>query len=114
MEMRGLGALYGLLILRHGGRQLLWLGVTADPTAEWLARQLTEAFGWEPAPEYLFRDRDGAYGEIFKNRLRAMGIRDRQRPRGQAVFSDISSSGIGAVICPASHEGAALPRLKCS
>jgi transposase InsO family protein len=69
--------LYGLLILRHGRRQLLWLGVTAHPTAEWLARQLTEALGWEPAPKYLIRDRDGAYGEIFKNRLRAMGIRDR-------------------------------------
>jgi hypothetical protein len=35
--------LYGLLILRHGRRQLLWLGVTGHPTAEWLARQLTEA-----------------------------------------------------------------------
>jgi hypothetical protein len=69
--------LYGLLILRHGRRQLLWLGVTAHPTSEWLAGQLTEAFGWEPAPKYLNRDRDGAYGEIFKNRLRAMGIRDR-------------------------------------
>nr|WP_255679774.1 integrase core domain-containing protein [Methylocystis sp. WRRC1] len=69
--------LYGLLILRHGRRRLLWLGVTAHPTAEWLARQLTEACGWDPAPRYLIRDRDGAYGEIFKRRLRAMGIRDR-------------------------------------
>jgi transposase InsO family protein len=69
--------LYGLLILRHGRRQLLWLGVTAHPTAEWLARQLTEACGWDPAPRYLIRDRDGAYGEIFKRHLRAMGIRDR-------------------------------------
>ncbi len=43
--------LYGLLILRHGRRQLLWLGVTPHPTSEWLARQLTEALGWEPAPE---------------------------------------------------------------
>jgi transposase InsO family protein len=55
----------------------LWFGVTPHPTSEWLARQLTEALGWEPAPEYLIRDHDGAYGEIFKNRLRAMGIRDR-------------------------------------
>jgi hypothetical protein len=69
--------LYGLLILRHGRRQLLWLGVTAHPTAEWLARQLTEACGWDIAPRYLIRDRDCAYGEIFKRRLRVMGIRDR-------------------------------------
>jgi hypothetical protein len=32
--------LYGLLILWHGRRQILWLGVTAHPTAEWMARQL--------------------------------------------------------------------------
>ncbi len=32
--------LYGLLILQHGRRQILWLGVTAHPTAEWIARQL--------------------------------------------------------------------------
>jgi hypothetical protein len=27
--------LYGLLILSHGRRQILWLGVTTHPTAEW-------------------------------------------------------------------------------
>ena len=27
------------------------------------------------------RDRDAAYGEVFKRRLRAMGIRDRPTPR---------------------------------
>ena len=38
--------LYGLLILRHRRRRIMWLGVTANPTAEWIARQLTEACGW--------------------------------------------------------------------
>ena len=69
--------LYGLLILCHGRRQILWLGVTAQPSAEWIARQLTEACSWEWTPEYIVRDRDSAYGEIFTRRLRAMGIRDR-------------------------------------
>ena len=57
--------LYGLLILSHGRRQMLWLGVTANPTAEWVARQFIEAFGWEWNPSYIVRDRDGVYGEIF-------------------------------------------------
>ena len=69
--------LYGLLIMLHGRHQMLWLGVTTHPTAEWIARQLTEACGWGPIPKYIIRDRDRAYGEIFKRRLRAMGIRDR-------------------------------------
>jgi transposase InsO family protein len=69
--------LYGLLIMGHGRRHILWFGVTAHPTAEWIANQLTEACGWKQAPRYLIRDRDGAYGELFVRRLRSMGIRDR-------------------------------------
>ena len=69
--------LYGLLVLRHSRRELLWLGVTAHPSAEWIARQLTEACGWSEPPRYIIRDRDGAYGDHFVRRLTAMGIRDR-------------------------------------
>src|SRR6266446_4636055 len=69
--------LYGLLILHHDRRQILWLGVTAHPTAEWISRQLTEAYGWKVEPRYIIRDRDAVYGDVFIRRLRAMGIRDR-------------------------------------
>jgi transposase InsO family protein len=69
--------LYGLVIIGHGRRQILWFGVSAHPTAEWLANQLTEACGWEQIPRYLVRDRDRAYGEIFVRRVRSIGIRDR-------------------------------------
>src|SRR6516162_3196555 len=69
--------LYGLLVLQHARRELLWLGVTAHPSAQWVAQQLTEAFGWKDAPRYLIRDRDCAYGEAFIRRVGAMGIRDR-------------------------------------
>jgi transposase InsO family protein len=69
--------LYGLLIPHHARRELLWLGVTAHPTAEWIAQQLTEAFGWRNSPRYLLRDRDHVYGACFVRRVRAMGIRDR-------------------------------------
>ena len=69
--------LYGLLILRHGRREILWLGATMHPSAEWVSRQLMEACAWEQGPRYLVRDRDSVYGEVFIRRLRAMGIRDR-------------------------------------
>ena len=42
-----------------------------------IARQITEAFPWDTAPRYLLRDRDGAYGKVFCERLSAIGIRDR-------------------------------------
>ena len=69
--------LFALLVLGHGRRQLLWFEVTRHPTAEWLARQITEAFPWTSAPAYLVRDNDRAYGHVFTSRVRAMGIRDR-------------------------------------
>jgi transposase InsO family protein len=68
--------LYGLLIMGHGRRQIMWLGVTAHPTAEWVANQLTAACGWEQVPRYLVRDRDACYGSIFVSRVRSLGIRD--------------------------------------
>ena len=69
--------LFAFLVLGHGRRQLLWFEVTRHPTAQWLARQITEAFPWTSAPAYLVRDNDRAYGHVFTSRVRAMGIRDR-------------------------------------
>jgi transposase InsO family protein len=69
--------LYGFVILHHGRRQIMAIGATAHPTAEWIARQGTEACGWGQAPSYIVRDRDSIYGNIFIRRLRAAGIRDR-------------------------------------
>src|SRR6266851_1246602 len=69
--------LFAFLVLGHKRRQLLWFAVTCNPTTEWLARQITEAFPWDTAPKYLIRDNDRAFGAAFKSRVRAMGIRDR-------------------------------------
>ena len=73
----GFKLLYGLVILKHGRRRLIHYAVTAHPTAEWVARQVVEAFPWDQAPTYFVRDRDGIYGAVVKRRLRGLGIRDR-------------------------------------
>src|SRR6478735_6596256 len=81
--------------LRNDRRCILWLGVTAHPSAEWIAQQVTEACGWESAPHYLIRDWDRVYGEAFTRRIRAMGIRDRPTaPRSpwEGPFSRCRSS----------------------
>jgi len=69
--------LYAFVIVRLDRRQLVWINVTTNPTAEWIARQLTEAFPWDETPRYLIRDRDRIYGAVVTRRLRAMGIRDK-------------------------------------
>ena len=73
----GFNLLYAFVIVRLDRRDLVWINVTANPTAEWIARQLTEAFPWNDAPQYLIRDRDRIYGAVVMRRLRAMGIRDK-------------------------------------
>src|SRR5260221_10397913 len=73
----GFKVLYGFVIIRLDRRDLVWIGVTTNPTAEWVARQITEAFPWDGAPRYMIRDRDRIYGTVVTRRLRAMGIRDK-------------------------------------
>jgi hypothetical protein len=64
--------LYCLAIIHLGRRRLVWTNVTANPTSEWIARRITEAFPWGEAPRYLIRDRDSSYGVIVRKRIRAM------------------------------------------
>jgi hypothetical protein len=73
----GFKLLYCLVIIRLERRHLVRINVTTNPTADWIARQITEAFPWDQAPQYLIRDRDASYGVGVTRRLAAMGIRDR-------------------------------------
>ena len=73
----GFDLLYAFVIVRLDRRDLVWINVTTNPTAEWVARQITEAFPWDMAPRYMIRDRDRIYGIAVTRRLRAMGIRDK-------------------------------------
>jgi Integrase core domain len=72
----GFRLLFVLVILRHERRRLISPSVTAHPMADWIARQITDAFPWEQAPDYMIRDRDGCYGQAVARRLAATGIRD--------------------------------------
>jgi hypothetical protein len=73
----GFDLLYAFVIVRLDRRDLVWINVTTNPTAEWIARQITEAFPWNKAPRYLIRDRDRIYGAVVPRRLRDMRIRDK-------------------------------------
>ena len=89
--------LFAFLVLGHDRRNLLWFEVTRHPTAQWLARQITEAFPWASAPAYR------AYGHVFRSRVRAMGIRDRP-------ITDFARIAMAKCVCGASDwHGAARP-----
>src|SRR6202045_2720679 len=69
----GFDLLYACIIARLDRRERVWISVTTHPTAEWVARQITEAFPWNELPRYMIGDRDRIYDEIVTRRLRAMG-----------------------------------------
>jgi len=73
----GFDLLYAFVIVRIVVEDLVWINVTSISTADWVERQITEAFPWDEAPRYLIRDRDRIYGSVVTRRLRAMGIRDK-------------------------------------
>jgi hypothetical protein len=43
----GFNLLYVLVIVRLARRELVWINVTAHPTGEWIARQITEGIPLE-------------------------------------------------------------------
>ena len=67
--------MYVFVVLEHASRQVIHFNVTSNPTAEWAAQQIIEAFPWDTAPQFLLRDRDKIYGSDFYRRVNGMGIR---------------------------------------
>ena len=86
-----------LVIVRLARRELVWVNVTAHPTAEWIARQITEAFPWDQASRYLIRDRDAVYGSVVTRRLHAMGIRDKPISAGSPWQNCYAERLIGTI-----------------
>ena len=68
--------LFGFLVLAHDRRRVLHFNVTSNPSAEWTAQQIGQAFPEVSAPRYLLRDRDGIYGKYFRRRVRNVGIKE--------------------------------------
>ncbi len=93
----GFELLYAFVIVRLGRRDLVWINVTAYPTADWVARQITEAFPWNEAPRYMIRDRDRIYGAVVTRRLRAMGIRDKPTAPASPWQNGVAERLVGSI-----------------
>jgi putative transposase len=68
--------LFVFVILSHHRRRVVHFAVTTNPTAEWVAHQLLDAFPWDSAPRYLLRDRDGSYGGKFSEAAEWLGVQE--------------------------------------
>jgi transposase InsO family protein len=93
----GFNLLYALVIVRLDRRALVWINVTPNPTAEWVARQLTEAFPWDEAPGYLIRDNGRVFDNVTLRRIHAMGIRDKPIAPGSPWQNGFAERLIGSI-----------------
>ena len=68
--------LYVFVVLSLERRRVVHFNVTDNPTAFWTGQQMIEAFPEDTAPRYLLRDRDGIYGNEFRERVEGIGIKE--------------------------------------
>ena len=68
--------LYCFIVLHHGRRQIVHFNITTNPTTQWTAQQITEAFPYEETPKYMIRDRDTIYSQFFRKRVKNFGIKE--------------------------------------
>lgn len=98
--------LYCFLVLRLERRVVVHFNVTSNPTATWTAQQLVEAFPYDEAPRFLIRDRDGAYGDVVRERIRGLGIDEvliaphspRQNPFAERLIGSVRRECLDHVI----------------
>ncbi|UCC30138.1 MAG: transposase [Phycisphaerales bacterium] len=68
--------MFCFIVLCHHRRVVVHFDATAHPTADWTARQIVEVFPENSAPRFLIRDRDGIYGQSFRECVKHMGIEE--------------------------------------
>jgi transposase InsO family protein len=90
--------LYAFVVLSHDRRRILHVNVTAHPTVEWTAQQITEAFpGDAGIPRYLHRDRDSIYGDAFRRRVAAIGLREVVSAKQAPWQNPFAERAIGSI-----------------
>jgi len=98
--------LFAFLVLSNDRRQILHFNVTQHPNAQWTARQLLDACGFDKIPQYLVRDRDAIFGERFREQAKSLAIEEVvtsprspwQNPYAERVIGPIRRECIDHVI----------------
>ena len=68
--------LYSFIILKNDQQKIIHFNFTTNPTAEWAAQQIKEAFPYDQSPKYLIRDQDSTYGQVFQQTVNNIGIKE--------------------------------------
>jgi len=86
-----------LVFIAHSRRELVHVHVTANPTAAWVWRQLSEATPWGHKPRHLLRDRAAVYGRDFRARAERIGIDAIATPIRAPMANAVAERVIGTL-----------------
>ena len=93
----GFRTLYVLFFVSHVRRELMYLNVTASPTAAWVWQQLINATPWSRKPVHLIHDRDNVYGKDVETRLAAHGVIGIRTPYRAPKANAIAERLVGTI-----------------
>jgi hypothetical protein len=94
----GFRLLYALVIVRLARRELVWTNVTAHPTADWIAQQITEAFPWAGLERFHVSQRGlciRSIGRIDKHG-NASGSRHKLAQESQSLCGQLANEKVDA------------------
>ena len=89
--------LYVFILLEHGSRRIMHVGVTAHPTAEWTLQQLRDSVSSDHTYRFLIHDRGGVYSKELDQRVENMGLRVIRTPRRSPKANSICERAIGTM-----------------
>ena len=88
---------FAFFIVDINTKQVVRVGVTRHPTAQWTAQQLREATPFGAGPEFLIRDNDGKFGADFDRAARGAGIRVLRTAIRAPLMNSVCERFLGSV-----------------
>jgi len=88
--------LYVLFVIDHGRRRVLHVGVTAHPTASWIAQQLRNSFP-DNVPKILILDNDAKFGNEVRRTIRSFGITEKRTSYRSPWQNGVAERWVGSV-----------------
>jgi hypothetical protein len=89
--------LYVFVIIEHASRRLLYVNVTAHPTAEWTIQQFREAIPSDHTYRILIHDRDTIFSKAVDQSVSHMGLHVIKTPVRMPVANSICERVLGTL-----------------
>ena len=89
--------LYVFVLLEHGSRRIVHVGITTHPTAEWTIQQLRQAIPSDHKYRVLIHDRGRVYSRELDRSVEHMALRVIKTPYRSPQANSICERAIGTI-----------------